>query len=94
VKRLWSYIIIKHKHKAPCIHIGQTYSEYKANAGVLNKYFSSVFTKESLTEYPHIKGDHVPDIPSLNIEVKGVKNLLENLDPHKSLGPDNIPSGF
>jgi len=36
----------------------------------------------------------VPDIPSLNIEADGVKNLLKNLDPHKSPGSDNIPSWF
>ena len=96
-KRFWSFIKHRHKDKVGIntLHSsGQTYTDDKAKANVLNNHFSSVFTRENLTEYPHINGDHIPDIPSLNIEVEGVKNLLENLDPHKSPGPDNIPSWF
>jgi len=96
-KRFRSFIKHRRKDKVGIntLHSsGQTYTDDKAKADVLNNHFSSVFTRENLTEYPHIEGDHVPDIPSLNIEVEGVNNLLENLNPHKSPRPDNIPSLF
>ena len=96
-KRFWSFI--KHKHKDQVVintlHFsGEIYTEDKAKADVLNNNFSSIFTRENITEFPRIEGERVPDIPLLNIQVDGVRNPLENPDPLKSPGPDNISSRF
>ena len=71
---------------------GISYTDSVAKANVLNKQFSSVFTREDLSSIPEISGEPIPDIPPLHIEIEGVKHLLENLDRHKAVGPDNIPS--
>jgi hypothetical protein len=31
-----------------------------------------------------------PDIPPLTITTSGIRKLLDNINPHKASGPDNI----
>ena len=94
-KRFWSFIKSKRKDQMGINVLqsqGISYTDSVAKANILNKQFSSVFTREDLSSIPAISGEPIPDIPPLHIEVEGVKHLLENLDPHKAMGPDNIPS--
>ena len=39
-------------------------------------------------------GEPFPAMHSFTITCEGVKKLLSNLDPHKAIGPDSIPSRF
>ena len=35
-----------------------------------------------------------PSINPIKITAPGIKKLLENINPHKAIGPDNIPGNF
>jgi len=73
---------------------GKTVTDPYNKAEVLNRHFQSVFTTED--------SDHVPDkgpspyttIADIEITTQGVYNLLQNLDTHKSPGPDGIHGHF
>ena len=59
---------------------------------ILNNFFSSVFTKEDLTNMPTME-DQLPEdlsIHSAHISVEDMKTLLLNLNPDKSPGTDEI----
>ena len=56
-----------------------------AKANVLNQQFESVFTRETPLTDQHRTPQEYPDIPDLKF------TLLENLDPTKATGPDQIP---
>ena len=43
---------------------------------------------------PLLDSSLLPDIPPLYIEAEGIKRLVNNLDVHKSHGPDDIPARF
>ena len=93
-KRFWAFIKNKRKDQVSINTLcsnGHTYTDSRAKADVLNNYFSTVFTNEDLTSLPTIDSDPIPDISPLNIDLVGVQKLLEDLDAHKALGPDNIP---
>ena len=62
-----------------------------AKAEELNKYFSSVFTREDNNCPPIADANFSSKLRSLNISVEGVEQLLSNTEPHKSSGPDQIP---
>ena len=61
---------------------------------ILNKYFASVFTVNpgSRSPLPPLRESSTPDITPISIDPHGVKRLLDGLDIHKSVGPDNIPT--
>jgi len=41
-----------------------------------------------------IFGQSFPDMDCIEVNVEGVSQLLTNLDPQKTGGPDNIPTRF
>ena len=61
-------------------------------AQALNQQFSSVFTKDNLEEFPVLDHHDMPDLPKLTITVAGVQKLLEDLQPNKTTGLDQIPA--
>ena len=61
---------------------GKPYMDSSSKAGILNNYFSSVFTKDDQSLPPNISSESVPNISQITVEVDGVYNLLTNLDPH------------
>ncbi len=72
---------------------GITYSENKDKAEILNKQFSSVFTKED----PHIPPPDLgpspyPSLPDIVVHPPGVAKLLRELNPYKATGPDKVPA--
>ena len=70
---------------------GISYSDAKSKSTILNEQFSSVFTRENTENPPTIMGpSQYPDIQDLHFNPNGVKKLLQNLNPHKAAGPDNI----
>ena len=41
---------------------------------------------------PTLEVSLIADITSIIISTHGVKSLLVNLDPHKAIDPDNVPT--
>ena len=71
---------------------GETHTDSLAKASILNNQFKSVFTKDDHLTLYVMRGNSIPDIEQVSIEVNGVHNLLANIDPHKATKPDGIPS--
>ena len=71
---------------------GRRVSCARDKAQALNQQFPSVFTKENLEEFPVLDHHDMPDLPKLTITVAGVQKLLEDLQPNKTTGPDQIPA--
>ena len=63
----------------------------KGKAEALSNQFSSVFTHEDRSAIPEPEGVSIPPLPDLTIYKEGVLKLLQNLNPNKAQGPDNIP---
>ena len=58
-------------------------------------YVSSVFTNEDISTYiPSMEGDPLPFINAIQVHNEGVADLLSNINPGKSHGPENLPAGF
>ena len=60
----------------------------------LNEYFTSVFTKEDISNIPTLDDYSFPDISPISITNAGVLALLSNLKIHKASGPDKIPASL
>ena len=71
---------------------GMAVIDARAKADLLNKQFESVFTKEKDIDatmlFPH--GSTYQKITDINITQHGIQKMLENLNPHKATGPDDI----
>ena len=70
---------------------GIIYNDPKDRAEILNDQFRSVFTKDTGEPAPQPSGDDYPSIKSCVISEEGVLKLLQELDPSKASGPDDIP---
>jgi hypothetical protein len=57
---------------------------------MLNEQFHSVFTSESDDPIPYKGTSKHLSIPPLTISTPGIKKLVNNINPHKATGPDNI----
>ena len=69
---------------------GQLVADTKQKANILNEQFKSVFTTESIDNIPNKGVSPHPVIPSLTITTPAIQKLLNNINPHKASGPDNI----
>ena len=67
---------------------GETYTDSEDKANALNNQFVSVFTNEDQSPLPHISNKPTPQ---LTVNVDGVFNLLNKIEPNKAAGPDGIP---
>lgn len=94
-KSFWKYIKSLNKEKSgisPLKDNGILHTDSKAKAEILSQQFKSVFTKENLVNIPNLPQDQrKPPMPPINITINGVEKLLNNLNPNKASGPDNIP---
>ncbi len=71
---------------------GTTGATNKDKASILNRQFQSVFTEEKLEDIPQVESQRAPTMPDIHITAQGVQKLLENLNPSKAAGPDQIPA--
>jgi len=93
-KNLFSYIKAVRTDNsgvAPLKKEGHLIADTKQKANILNSQFQSVFTTEPDNINIPDKGPSPhPDIKPLNITLPGVQKLLQNINPYKASGPDNI----
>ena len=93
-KPLWRYIKSKKQDLlgiSPLKKNGQLFSEALDKTEILLNKFEEVFTRPIKTPLPVIN-QLCPNIPTLEIKVKGVEILLQKIDINKATGPDGIPN--
>ena len=94
-KPLWSYIKSKKNDNlgvSPLKENGKIFSESKDKSEILLRQFSSVFTKTISLIMPPLSLFIDESLDKIHVEIKGVENLLNKIQPHKAQGPDNIPN--
>ena len=95
-KSFWSYIKSQKQDSigvAPLRKGSQLYSDSTSKSKLLSDQFKSVFTIDTPdTKDTRLHGPHYPPIDDLFIDEKGVQKLLEDLNPSKASGPDQIPA--
>ena len=92
-KKLFQYIksIRTDKSGIPALKKdGILTSDTIEKANILNEQFQSVFTSEPKDTIPDKGPSQHPNIPTLTISTPGIMKLLNDINPHKATGPDNI----
>ena len=72
---------------------GETITDTKGKAEVLNEQYQSVFTKENNQSIPPVNNQNL-NMPDINFTTNGISKLLSKLNPQKPNGPDKIPIRF
>jgi hypothetical protein len=94
-KPFWKYVKSTRQENigvAPLQKEGETKTDSRDKAEILNDQFKSVFTIDKENDSPTMEGPEYPTIDNLNIHTQGVKNLLQKLKVNKASGPDNLPA--
>ena len=94
-KKFWNYIKNTKKENSgvtPLRHEGFLVDNTKQKAEILNKQYHSVFTPENDHEQIPQLHDNYPAMHDIHITLNGTQKLLQNLDPSKATGPDEIPA--
>ncbi len=52
--------------------------------------YKSVFTKETMSNFPNMGTSHYSSMPDIHIKEEGVKKLLLKLNINKAAGPNKI----
>ena len=71
---------------APLKDNGIICSDSKLKAEILNKQFTSIFTKEDTSYLPDLGPSPYPKLPDIIIDCEGILKLLRDLKPHKAAG--------
>ena len=93
MKRFWQFIKSKRKDRTGVATLkvnGTTISDSKGKADALNQQFESVFTREGPLANDLLPASPYPAAGDIEINVAGVRKLLERLTVHKTAGPDRI----
>ena len=69
---------------------GKLTTDPAGKAEALARQYESVFVHENLETMPNILPSLYPDMAEFDINEKGVKKQLEELNIHKSVGPDDL----
>ena len=72
---------------------GQIHIDDTEKANILNRQFSSVFTRPDGLN-PPLVGHRCTSMPDIVVNLAGVRKLLKDLNPNKASGPDGISSKF
>jgi len=92
-KRFWGFIKSLRNDScgvAPLRDKGILKSNADDKAEILNKQFTSVFTKGDNPYMPDLGDSPYPSMPDIQVTETGVRKLLMNLNIHKAAGPDGI----
>ena len=80
---------------APLRQDKQLFSDSISKAQLLSEQFCSVFTTDTPSVACRRPYDLTyPPIPDVSIDERGVRRLLDQLNPSKAAGPDVIPAAF
>ena len=95
-KNFWNYVSRRTTIKSGIGDLispdGDTISEDQGKAELLNSFFTSVFTRENLSDIPEIPMQTEERLTDIVIDRQGVLKLLCALNETKSPGPDNLHS--
>jgi len=96
-KKFWSYIKSNRKDNTGVAPLqnenGILFTDSSSKANILNDQFSNVFNKnEDKSSIPNKGPSLHPNMSNITITENGVKKLLNNLNPHKATGPDDVPA--
>ncbi|XP_069118880.1 uncharacterized protein [Argopecten irradians] len=92
-KKLFSYIKTTKKENSDITALrkdGHLLMDTTDKANILNQQFQSAFTQEQNTTIPDKGPSPHPIMPDIHITQQGIHKLLNNINPHKATGPDNI----
>ena len=73
---------------------GKMQSTPSEKAETLNRKFSSVFTQEETNNLSHLPESTIHTLPDIQVTERGVRILLEYINPKKASGPDEVSSRF
>ena len=91
----WRYIKSKKQDNtgvSPLLREGQLATDSRSKAEILLQQFSSVFTKKMTGPMPIVQKQVEESLENMKIDKKGVQKLLQNINPSKASGPDEIPN--
>jgi hypothetical protein len=94
-KQFWGFLKFKSKAKTlPNILIenSKEYSDPVTKANIFNKFFHSVFSKETNRDAPKVTKTIDPNLSVIQLSVDDVKKTLLTLDASKAIGPDGLPT--
>ena len=92
-KPFWKYVKSRKQDNigvSPLKSNGQLVNGNKGKADILINQFKSVFTREENKTLPKTTKHISRSIPDLEIRSEGIEKLLQNKNPSKASGPDNI----
>ena len=94
-KAYWNYVNSKKKCKIRINSLrnpdGELTEDDTEKVDILNKFFTSVFTKEDLTNIPELNDDYQgPLLINIDFSESDIEEILKSLKIHKSPGPDNL----
>ena len=93
-KPFWRYTFSQkndHSGVAALKENGKLHSGGQKKAEILNRQFSSVFTADQPGEQTTLSGPAYPPLRQLVVNVKGIEKLLQEINPSKASGPDQVP---
>ena len=98
-KPFWRYIKSQRQDVtgvAPLKDAAGIHTDAPSKAESLSRQFSSVFTRDHNDPQRDAKkeGPELPSIDPLIFDTNGIKVLLENINPSKAGGPDEVPGRF
>ena len=94
-KPFWKYIKSKRQDNIGTSPLKKNGSHANARVGksdIFVDQFKSVFTKITSRDMPSTASTFKSNIPTLNINPKGVEKLLASINLKKTTGPDSIPN--
>ncbi|XP_072021548.1 uncharacterized protein [Amphiura filiformis] len=77
---------------APLKDGGYLHTDPKTKANILNRQFTSVFSRDNGAPIPDLGESQHPSMDDIHVSLNGVIKLLKNLKPFSAPGPDGIPT--
>ena len=95
-KSFWTFIKSLKRDStgvSPLKDNGILFADPGKKASILNSQYSSVFTKDD-GEDLHTLPKPKRQLPNIDVTTEGITKLLQQINPSKASGPDNIPARF
>ncbi|MCP3852899.1 MAG: hypothetical protein GY694_22125, partial [Gammaproteobacteria bacterium] len=98
-KKMWSYIKSKKQEHVSIPDIkdknNTMTSDPQKKAQIIHEQFDSVYSDPTSKITPNFdESERLPTMPNIEINYNGILKLLQNINPNKAVGPDQIPGKF